>query len=81
MAAGRRFGKTFLAAVTLFVEASKNNKVRSDGVDIDLTLEKVYYIAPTFTQGKEILWPVLKELGKGLIAQAYENEASTSTLL
>mgnify|MGYP003641351715 CR=1 FL=1 len=76
MAAGRRFGKTFLAAVTLFVEASKNNKVRSDGVDIDLTLEKVYYIAPTFTQGKEILWPVLKELGKGLIAQAYENEAS-----
>lgn len=76
VAAGRRFGKSFLAAVTLFVEASKNSKVRSDGVEIDLALEKVYYVAPTFTQGKEILWPVLKQLGHDLIAQAYENEAS-----
>jgi phage terminase large subunit-like protein len=76
VAAGRRFGKSFLAAVTLFVEASKNTKVRSDGVEVDLQLEKVYYVAPTFTQGKEILWPVLKELGHDLIQQAYENEAS-----
>jgi phage terminase large subunit-like protein len=76
VAAGRRFGKSFLACVTLFVEASKNSKVRTDGEDIDLALEKVYYIAPTFTQGKEILWPLLKELGDELIAQAYENEAS-----
>jgi predicted phage terminase large subunit-like protein len=76
VAAGRRFGKSFLAAVTLFVEASKNEKVRTDGERIDLALEKVYYVAPTFTQGKEILWPVLKELGGDLIAQAYENEAS-----
>ena len=75
VAAGRRFGKSFLAAVTLFVEASKNTKIRSDGVEVDLLLEKVYYVAPTFTQGKEILWPVLKELGYDLIAQAYENEA------
>lgn len=76
VAAGRRFGKSFLAAVTLFVEGSKTDKVRSDGEHIDLALEKVYYVAPTFTQGKEILWPVLKELGQDLIAQAYENEAS-----
>lgn len=77
VAAGRRFGKTFLAAVTLFIEASKNDTIRkSDGEFIDLTLEKVYYVAPTFTQGKEILWPVLKELGSELIEQAYENEAS-----
>lgn len=76
VAAGRRFGKSFLAAVTLFVEGSKTTKVRSDGEVIDLSLEKVYYVAPTFTQGKEILWPVLKELGGDLIAQAYENEAS-----
>lgn len=80
VAAGRRFGKSFLACVTLFVEASKNDKVRSDGVWIDLSLEKVYYIAPTFTQGKEILWPLLKELGSDLIAQAYENEASLRLL-
>jgi len=71
--AGRRFGKSFLAAVTLFVEASKNTKVRTDGVDIDLHLEEVYYIAPTFEQGKKILWPLLKELGEDLIAKKYEN--------
>ena len=76
VAAGRRFGKSYLAAVTLFVEASKNEKVRSDGVTVDLALEKVYYVAPTFTQGKEILWPLLKELGHDLIAQSYENNAS-----
>ena len=76
VAAGRRFGKSFLAAVDLFVEGSKNTMIRSDGVEIDLALEKVYYVAPTFTQGKEIMWPVLKELGRDLIAQAYENEAS-----
>lgn len=76
VAAGRRFGKSYLAAVTLFVEAAKNTKIRSDGVEVDLALEKVYYVAPTFTQGKEIIWPLLKELGHDLIEQAYENEAS-----
>ena len=80
VAAGRRFGKSFLACVTLFVEASKTEKVRSDGEVIDLTMEKVYYVAPTFTQGKEILWPLMKELGHDLIAQAYENEASLRLL-
>lgn len=75
VAAGRRFGKSFLAAVTLFVEAAKTHKVRTDDVEVDLALEKVYYIAPTFTQGKEIIWPLLKELGADLIEQSYENEA------
>jgi predicted phage terminase large subunit-like protein len=76
VAAGRRFGKSFLAAVTLFVEGAKTHKVTSEGEEIDLALEKIYYVAPTFTQGKEILWPLIKELGSDLIAQAYENEAS-----
>lgn len=80
VAAGRRFGKSFLAAVTLFVEASKNTKIRSDGVEIDLALEEVYYIAPTFEQGKKILWPLLKELGSDLIATKYEN-TGTLTLV
>lgn len=75
VAAGRRFGKSYLAAVELFVEASKTTKLRSDGLEVDLALEKVYYVAPTFTQGKEILWPLLKEIGHDLIAQSYENEA------
>lgn len=76
VAAGRRFGKSYLAAVTLFVEAAKNTKIRTDGVEVDLKLEKVYYVAPTFTQGKEIIWPLLKEVGRDLIAQSYENTAS-----
>jgi hypothetical protein len=80
VAAGRRFGKSFLAAVTLFVEASKNTKVRTDGVEVDLALEEVYYIAPTFEQGKKILWPLLKELGADLIATKYEN-TGTLTLV
>jgi len=75
VAAGRRFGKSYLAAACLYVEAAKTEVTRSDGVTVDLTLEKVYYVAPTFTQGKEILWPVLKELGGSLIQQTYENEA------
>lgn len=80
VAAGRRFGKSYLAAILLFVEASKNTTIRSDGVEIDLSLEKVYYVAPTFTQGKEIIWPVLKELGHDIIDQAYENEGSIRLL-
>lgn len=80
VAAGRRFGKSYLAAVKLFVEAAKNTKVRSDGVEVDLALEEVYYVAPTFEQGKKILWPLLKELGQDLIDTKYEN-TGTLTLL
>lgn len=80
VAAGRRFGKSFLAAVTLFVEGAKTQKTRSDGVVVDLALEEVYYIAPTFEQGKKILWPLLRELGQDLIAQKYEN-TGTLTLI
>jgi phage terminase large subunit-like protein len=73
VAAGRRFGKSYLAAVTLFVEAAKTEKTRSDGVWVSLALEEVYYVAPTFDQGKKILWPLLKELGQDLIRNKWEN--------
>lgn len=73
VAAGRRFGKSYLACVTLFVEGSKTEKVRSDGVTVSLALEEIYYVAPTFEQGKKILWPLLKELGHELISQTWEN--------
>lgn len=74
VAAGRRFGKSYLAAVTLFVEASKTHKTRSDGKEVNLALDEVYYIAPTYEQGKRIMWPLLKEIGSDLIEQKYENE-------
>jgi predicted phage terminase large subunit-like protein len=64
----------------LFVEAAKTTKIRTDGVEVDLGLEEVYYIAPTFEQGKKILWPLLKEIGADLIQTKYEN-TGTLTLL
>lgn len=62
------------------MEAAKNTKVRKDGVEVDLALEEVYYVAPTFEQGKKILWPLLKELGHDLIQSKYEN-TGTLTLV
>jgi hypothetical protein len=74
--AGRRFGKSYLAAVTLILEALKEESASGK----DLSNKEVYYIAPTFEQGKKIMWPLLKMLAKtkdegGLIAQAHENTA------
>lgn len=74
--AGRRFGKSYLAAIMLLIEALK--ETAADGYD--LTTEGVYYVAPTFESGKKTMWDVLKKLAKmekdgGLIAQAHENTA------
>jgi hypothetical protein len=80
VSAGRRFGKSYLAALTLFVEASKDTKTMPDGEVRSLALEEVYYVAPTYEQGKKILWPLLKQLGEDLIMKKYEN-TGTLTLL
>ena len=72
VAAGRRFGKSYLAAVMLLVEAAKTEKTRSDGVKVDLALEEVFYVGPTFDQSKKIMWPVLCEIGADLIANKQE---------
>lgn len=63
VAAGRRFGKSYLSAWLLLI-----NAIQSESKD-------VFYIAPTFQQAKDIMWAMLKELGKDLIIQAYENTA------
>mgnify|MGYP000099286566 CR=1 FL=1 len=63
VAAGRRFGKSYLSAWILLIKA-----IQSDSKD-------VFYIAPTFQQAKDIMWAMLTELGRDLIAQAYENTA------
>jgi predicted phage terminase large subunit-like protein len=68
VAAGRRFGKSRLAAWTLIIEALKS------------TEKDVFYVAPTFQQAKDILWSLLKEIGHEVIAQAHENTA-TLTLI
>ena len=63
VAAGRRFGKSRLAAWILLIKA-----LQSDSKD-------VFYIGPTFQQSKDIMWAMLKELGEDLIMAAHENTA------
>ena len=74
VAAGRRFGKSFYAAYRLYEAASHETKVRTDGVEVDLTSEVVYYVGPTFKQARENLWEVMMDMGQGLIAGVRQNE-------
>ena len=74
VAAGRRFGKSFFAAYKLFANAAETHKVRSDGTEIDLQNEVVYYVGPTFKQARENLWEVCMQMGQGLIASVRQNE-------
>lgn len=76
VAAGRRFGKSYLACVTMLLEALKDTQTGLSGREYDLKLKEVWYIAPTFEQGKKILWPLLKELGRNIIASSHENTAT-----
>jgi phage terminase large subunit-like protein len=66
VSAGRRFGKSRLAAWILIIKA-----LQSESKD-------VFYIGPTFQQAKDIMWGMLKELlhGTELIAQTHENTAT-----
>jgi len=61
VAAGRRFGKSRLAAWLLLIEALKSEN------------KDCFYVAPTYQQAKDIMWGVLKELGHEVIASAHEN--------
>jgi phage terminase large subunit-like protein len=63
VAAGRRFGKSRLAAWVLLIKA-----LQSESKD-------VFYIGPTFQQAKDIMWGMLKELGADVIKAAHENTA------
>jgi len=72
VAAGRRFGKSYLSAVTLLIEGLK--EVNEKGYS--LKGKDVWYIAPTFQQAKDILWGLLKDLGKDVIEGTIENTAT-----
>ena len=66
VSAGRRFGKSRLAAWILIIKA-----LQSESKD-------VFYIGPTFQQAKDIMWNMLKELlhGTDLIETTHENTAT-----
>jgi len=68
VAAGRRFGKSRLAAWLLLIEGLKS------------TSKDIFYVAPTYQQAKDIMWGVLKELGQEVISSAHEN-TSVLTLI
>lgn len=61
VAAGRRFGKSRLAAWKLLIEALKSKE------------KDVFYVAPTYQQAKDIMWQLLKELGHEVISASHEN--------
>jgi phage terminase large subunit-like protein len=63
VAAGRRFGKSRLAAWTLLIAALQNTKRD----------KWIFYVAPTFQQAKDVMWVTLKELGAEVISAAHEN--------
>lgn len=59
VAAGRRFGKSHLAAIMLAIEALKTENERGHQLDAE---NGVYYVAPTQDQAKRIMWPKLRKL-------------------
>lgn len=70
VAAGRRFGKTYLAAIMCIVEALRDENARRVALD---SSSEVLYMAPTFEQAKTIFWPILKELAAPVTAGTHEN--------
>lgn len=69
VAAGRRWGKTYLSSIKLIYEALKNE----NEFGYDLKNTAVYYVAPTFQQAKDILWTQLKDMARPITAQTWEN--------
>lgn len=61
VAAGRRFGKSRLAAWLLLIEGLQSKS------------KDIFYVAPTYQQARDIMWGVLKELGQDVITSAHEN--------
>jgi hypothetical protein len=62
IAAGRRCGKSRLAATTLLIEGLKCPKGSA-----------VLYVAPTNGQARQIIWNVLLDIGRGVIASSHIN--------
>ena len=78
-AAGRRGGKSYLSAVTLLIQGLKEEN--RYGTPLNSMCE-VWYVAPTYQQGRDIIWNMLKELGgwgtsQSVIKTIHEN---TSTM-
>ena len=80
VAAGRRFGKSYLAAMLMIMYAIQDTHKGTSGKIYDVASKPVYYIGPTFEQAKRIMWDLVQTLGRPLIAKTHENSA-TITLI
>lgn len=58
-AAGRRFGKSHLAAALLSIAAFEEVNYRGYAITQE---HPVYYVAPTFEQARRIIWPKLRQM-------------------
>ena len=74
-AAGRRGGKTYLAAVILIIEALRSET--SYGRQLTAA-NAVWYVAPTYSQAKDIMWAQLKELAMPLGGKVKEKELTVT---
>lgn len=61
VAAGRRTGKSRLAAYLLLFHA------------LNATKGQIFYVAPTLGQARDIMWHTLLELGQGVISSSHIN--------
>lgn len=80
--AGRRFGKSHLAAVELLIEALRTHTPEGRRLTDE---NEVYYVAPTFKQGKEIMEAKIKNIGRfdfeGGVIKDFHKNTGTFTLI
>ena len=69
VAAGRRTGKSRLAAYLLLVNGLQAEKGH------------VFYVAPTQGQARDIMWNLLLDLGKDVIKHSHVNNMQITLLL
>lgn len=72
VAAGRRTGKTELAAWRLLINAL------TDGIE-DLDCAR-FYVAPTQGQARDVMWGKLHELGRGVIVKSHVNNLQVTLI-
>ena len=70
VAAGRRFGKSYLATVTLVLAA----------LSAPMKSAKVWYIAPTYGQAEDIMWDMLLEIAGELVINKWKNKLTVELI-
>lgn len=76
VAAGRRFGKSYLAAMMMLMYGIQSTHKGVSGRTYNVDQKPIYYIGPTFEQAKRIMWDLVQNLGRPLIAKTHENSAT-----